>query len=316
MEAVEGHIAGLAKKLGNLGTAHTARRTSVSTLGRWCGLVAAASWLCPAAIEAQLSIAADVALRGSYEWRGFQLDPGTNLQYATYLSIVGDRVKATAGVWSLTDLSRGTPGIPARWFHEVSPWVEITIGNPRLSFTAGATGYRLKTDSESRAQRRPLRAEELYASLRGGNAWLIGDLTFFYEVENRGAYGEIGLGPRIPLWTGATIPVGSLFLDSRIGVSLQSGPEEGEVHEYLFAESGFTHVTVAPRLTLLPFALPFRLAGSPTLEFGLTRGLDPKTERVGYLQEGVLDRWRWSWMLGLQVTFPRCRPERELCRDL
>ena len=78
---------------------------------------------------------------------------------------------------------------------------------------------------------------------------------------------------------------------------------------------GITHVDLSLHMTLLPVAAgPFM--ASLTLDSHWVRGLDPETKRLGVRVGGARDRTRWWWGLGLRFSLPRCRPERELCRDL
>ena len=115
---------------------------------------------------------------------------------------------------------------------------------------------------------------------------------------------------------GLVVPVGSWFLEGRSGYSLGQERTAGDApSEYLFEDRGLTHLDVSLRMTLLPVpAGPFN--ASLTSDVHWTRGLDAETKRIGVLTGGARDRSRWWWGVGVRFTLPRCRPERELCRDL
>ena len=60
-----------------------------------------------ALLAQEWTLETDIELASKYEWRGLQLGPGFNTQYAAYGSVAWDDLMLTAGVWSLTDLSSG-----------------------------------------------------------------------------------------------------------------------------------------------------------------------------------------------------------------
>jgi hypothetical protein len=262
---------------------------------------------------------ADVELARRYEWRGLQLDPGFNTQYSTYGSLAWDDVILTAGVWSVTDLSSEAEGLPERWTSETTPWIEASLGGNRGGVLAGLTGY-LVRDPEPGTDHRRGNSWEVYTGARGvlPGAPVLGEAIVFWDVDGvGGAYGELAATLQIPVWAGVVVPIGSMFLEGRSGMSLgqERSADDRTPRDYNFAERGLTHVDVSLRTTLLPVAAgPFM--ASLTIDTHWVRGLDPETRLIGVQVGGPRDRSRWWWGLGLRFTFPRCRPERELCPDL
>ena len=266
------------------------------------------------------ALEADIELASHYEWRGLQLDPGRNLQHAVYGSLAWRDLLLTAGVWSLTDLSsEATVGLPERWAFETNPWIEASVGGNTGHVAAGLTGYTFRAPAPGTVFRRG-NTWEVYAGARGvmPGAPLQGEAIVYWDVDRvGGAYGEIAAALQIPVWVGLVVPVGSMFLEGRSGFALgqERSVDDTEPSEFLFADRGVTHLDVSLRTTLLPVpAGPF--AASLTIDVHRVRGLDPETELMGARIGGPLDRTRWCWGLGLRFTFPRCRPERELCQDL
>jgi hypothetical protein len=265
------------------------------------------------------TLEADIELASKYEWRGLQLDPGWNTQYAAYGSLAWDDFMVTAGVWSLTDLSSETYGLPERWAFETSPWIEASVGGNRGEVLAGLTGYLLK-DPEPGTDFRRGNTWEVYAGARGAmpGAPLLGEAIVYWDVDRvGGVYGELAAILQIPVWVGLVVPVGSMFLEGRSGFALGQELEvdDTEPSDYNFAERGFTHLDISLRTTFLPVpAGPFM--ASLTIDGHWVRGFDPETKLIGVQVGGPRDRTRWWWGFGLRVTFPRCRPERELCQDL
>ena len=281
-------------------------------------LVSIVLW--PAVLYAQdWTLEADVDFARRYEWRGLQLDPGFNVQYSAYGSLGWDEVTLTAGVWSLTDLSSEAKGLQERWAFETAPWIEASVGGNRGEVLAGLTGYLLR-DSESETAFRRENSWEVYAGARGAmpGAPLLGEAMLFWDVDRvGGVYGEVGATLQIPVWTGLVVPIGSMFLEGRSGVALgqERSVDDARPSNYNFTDRGFTHLDISIRTTLLPVpAGP--LSASLTIDTHWVRGLDRETSLTGVRINGPRDRTRWWWGLGLRFTFPRCRPERELCQDL
>jgi hypothetical protein len=274
----------------------------------------------PLALSAQdWTLEADIVLASKYEWRGLQLDPGLNTQYAAYGSLAWDDLMLTTGVWSITDLSSDAEGLPERWAFETSPWIEVSVGGNRGEVLAGLTGYFFR-DAEPGTEFRRGNTWEVYAGARGAmpGAPLLGEALVFWDVDRvGGAYAELAAILQIPVWVGLVVPVGSMFLEGRSGISLgqERSVDDTEPSDYNFAERGFTHLDISLRTTLLPVAAgPFM--ASLTIDVHWVKGLDPETKLVGVRVGGPTDETRWWWGLGLRFTLPRCRPERELCRDL
>ncbi len=274
----------------------------------------------PIALLAQeWKLEADIELASKYEWRGLQLDPGFNTQYAVYGSLAWSDLMLTAGVWSLTDLSSEAEGLPERWAFETSPWIEASVGGNRGEVLAGLTGYLLR-DPEPGTDLRRGNTWEVYAGARGAmpGAPLLGEALVFWDVDRvGGVYGELAAILQIPVLVGLLVPIGSMFLEGRSGIALgqERSVDDTEPSDYNFAERGFTHLDLSLRTTLLPVpAGPF--TASLTIDAHWVRGLDPETKLIGVRVGGPRDRTRWWWGLGLRFTFPRCRPERELCQDL
>ena len=147
---------------------------------------------------------------------------------------------------------------------------------------------------------------------------LLGEATIYWDVDRvGGAYAEVAATLEIPVWAGLVVPVGSMFLEGRSGIALgqERRVDDAEPSEYIFEDRGITHLDVSLRTTLLPVPTgPFM--ASLTLDAHWVRGLDPETKRLGVRVDGPRDRTRWWWAIGVRFTVPRCRPERELCRDL
>ncbi|MCH7891308.1 MAG: hypothetical protein IH921_07385 [Gemmatimonadetes bacterium] len=272
-----------------------------------------------ALLAQEWTLEADIELASKYEWRGLQLDPGFNTQYAAYGSLAWDDLMLTAGVWSLTDLSSEAEGLPERWAFETSPWIEASVGGNRGEVLAGLTGYFLR-DPEPGTEFRRGNTWEVYAGARGAmpGAPLLGEAIVYWDVDRvGGVYGEVAAILQIPVWVGLVVPIGSMFLEGRSGIALgqERSVDDTEPSDYNFAERGFTHLDISLRTTLLPVAAgPF--TASLTIDAHWVRGLDPETKLLGVRVGGPRDRTRWWWGLGLRFTFPRCRPERELCQDL
>ena len=271
-------------------------------------------------LSQQWALESDLVLASRYEWRGLQLDPGLNAQYALYGSAAWRQLIVTAGLWSLTDLSsEEAVGLPHRWAPETSPWIEAAIGGRWSQVFAGLTAYWFRTPEPEVSLKRS-DTWEAYAGARGAlpRVPLVGEATLYWDPHGvGGGYGELAGALQIPFWTGLIVPVGSVFLETRTGLALgqERRGDDAEPTDFLFEEAGFTHVDVSLRTTLLPIPI-WSLAASLTLESHWTRGLDLATKRVVAQAGGALDPTRWSWTLGLRLTVPRCRPERELCRDL
>ena len=265
------------------------------------------------------ALEADIELASHYEWRGFQLDPGLNLQQAVYGSLAWRDLMLTAGVWSLTDLSSEPEGLPERWAFETSPWLEASFGGNGGQVVAGLTGYVIRDPAPGTDFRRG-NTWEVYAGARGAmpGAPLLGEATVYWDVDRvGGAFGEIAAILQIPVWAGLVVPVGSMFLEGRSGFALgqERSVDDTEPSDFLFEDRGITHLDISLRTTLLPVpAGPF--TASLTIDAHWVRSLDPETKLIGVQVGGPRDRTRWWWGLGLRFTFPRCRPERELCQDL
>jgi len=272
-----------------------------------------------ALLAQEWTLETDIELASKYEWRGLQLGPGFNTQYAAYGSVAWDDLMLTAGVWSLTDLSSGAEGLPERWAFETSPWIEASVGGPRGQVLAGLTGYLLQ-DPEPGTDFRRGNTWEVYAGARGAmpGAPLLGEALVFWDVDRvGGVYAELAATLQIPVWVGLVVPIGSMFLEGRTGIALgqERSVDDTEPSDYNFAERGFTHLDISLRTTLLPVAAG-PVTASLTIDAHWVRGLDPETKLLGVRVGGPRDRTRWWWGLGLRFTFPRCRPERELCQDL
>ena len=266
------------------------------------------------------ALEADLGLASHYEWRGLQLDPGLNVQHAVYGSLAWHDLMLTAGIWSLTDLSsEGSVGLSERWAFETNPWIEASFGGDRSQLVAGLTGYSFRRPDPGTVLRRG-DTWEVYAGARGAmrGAPLIGEATVYWDLDRvGGTYGEVAATLQIPVWAGLVVPIGSIFLEGRSGIALGQERRVGDTgpSDYVFEDRGFTHVDVSLRTTLLPVPVGPSMA-SLTLDSHWVRGLDPETNRSGVHVGGPVDRTRWWWSLGLRFTLPRCRPERELCRDL
>lgn len=273
----------------------------------------------PSGVSGQgVSVDLQTSVRSSYEWRGLRLDPGATLQYAASVSNQWGPSAVSAGVWSVTDLSSSEPGLPSDWFFEASPWVEFAYGSERGRFRVGGTGYLIREDAAEGALRRGDTWEVYVAadapvprtpfSVRA---------ALFRDVDRiEGGYADVGATLRVPLWVGLVVPVGSLFIDADAGFALGAEDAGGENPDaFLYAERGMTHLDLSARTTLLPISM----GGwdvSFTLEVHRVQGFDRETERFGWsLDEGVKVT-RWWWGLGVRWRTPRCRPDRELCRDL
>jgi len=276
---------------------------------------------CPTSLLSQDGrLEGDLVLASAYDWRGLRLDPGANLQYSAYGSMAWDRVRLTAGVWSLTDLSSDpSTGLPQRWGAETSPWIEAAVGDVRNQLFLGTVGYLLKTPETGF----PLRREdtwEVYVGSRGAfpRLPLLGEAMLFWDMT-RGdvGYAEVAAALQLPLWIGSVVPLGSVFLEGRSGFSLGQGGEgpASEAGEALSREQGPTHVDLSLRTTLMPVPVG-PLSVSLTLASHWIRALEEETKRIGSRVGGPVDSARWAWVLGARLLLPRCRPEKELCRDL
>ena len=277
--------------------------------------------LAPALLSAQQwTLEGDVALRSRYEWRGLALDPGHNLQYSAYASVAWDAASVTFGVWSLADLSTNpSAGLPERWGFETSPWLDATLGDDRRQLVVGITGYDIGAPSGPEPLRRS-DTWEIYAGGRGAlpGAPVVGEAVVYWDMGRvGGAYAEVAGALQIPVWAGLIVPVGSIFLEGRTGFALgqERGAGKTDPRDFHFEGGGLTHLDVSLRTTLLPVPLG-PVTASLTLESHWVTGFDPETERVGVTTGGAMDQRRWWWGLGLRLAFPRCRPDRELCRDL
>ncbi len=266
------------------------------------------------------ALEADIELASHYEWRGLKLDPGRNIQHAVYGSLAWRDLMLTAGVWSLTDLSsEAAVGLPDRWAFETSPWIEASFGGNRGHVVAGLTRYTFRSPEPGTVFRRG-NTWEMYAGAQGAmpGAPLLGEAIVYWDGDRvGGAYGELAATLQIPVWVGLVVPIGSMFLEGRSGFALgqERRVADTDPSDYMFADRGITHLDVSLRTTLLPVpAGPFM--ASLTLDAHWVRGLDPETKRTGVRVGEPRDRTRWWWGLGLRFTLPRCRPERELCRDL
>ena len=278
-------------------------------------------FLSPTALfSQQWAMEVDLRLASHYEWRGLQLDPGLNYQHAVYGSLSWRDLMVTGGIWSLTDLSsEGSVGLSERWAFETSPWIEASLGGDRGQLVAGLTGYSFRSPEPGT----PLRRGDTWEGYAGARAAmrgapLIGEATIYWDLDRvGGAYGEVAATLQIPVWVGLVVPIGSMFLEGRSGIALGQERRVGDTgpSDYVFEDRGFTHVDVSLRTTLLPVPVGPSMA-SLTLDSHWVRGLDPETKRSGARVGGPVDQTRWWWSLGLRFTLPRCRPERELCRDL
>ena len=271
-------------------------------------------------IAQEWALEADVEIVSHYEWRGLQLDPGFNTQHSVYGSLAWRDLIVTAGVWSLTDLSsEPAVGLPERWAFETNPWIETSVGGNRGHVVAGLTRYTFRSPAPGTVLRRG-NTSEVYAGARGvmPGAPLMGEATVYWDVDRvGGAYAEVAATLQIPVWAGLVVPVGSMFLEGRSGFALGQERSVGDAgpSEYIFEDRGITHLDISLRMTLLPVpAGPFM--ASLTGDVHWTRGLDTETKRMGIRIGSARDRTRWWWGVGLRFTLPRCRPERELCRDL
>ena len=271
----------------------------------------------PADLTAQSwSLNAEATYASRYEWRGLVQDPGSNLLHSVFASVSSDRVMVTTGVWTVVDLSPTSTGLPKRWGSELSPWLEMSYGWDEAVAFVGGTAYLFAEDASP--QRRSETAE-IYVGATGmlPRVPILLESTLFWDVHRvRGGYLETAAALQIPLWNAVLVPVGSLFLEGRMGASLGQERDEGDADvAHHFDQPGFTHVDVALRTTSTPVAF-WQLEGSVTLEAHWTRGFDPATRRGIEGPLGGLDRDRWTWHAGVHLTAPVCRPERELCRDL
>ena len=273
-----------------------------------------------AAHSQEWKLEADLVLASAYEWRGLRLDPGANLQYSGYGSVAWDRFQVTAGAWSVTDLSSGSSmGLPQRWGSETSPWIEAATGSVRSRLFLGTVGYLLKSPEADLPPRRE-DTWEVYVGGRGAFPRLpvLGEAVLFWDVGRMGGgYAELAATLQIPLWVGSAVPIGSIFLEGRGGFSLGQEGEgtAADPGESVFKDRGATHTDVSLRTTLLPVSVG-PLSASFTFASHWIRSLDEETERIGYQAGEAVDFSRWTWVFGVRLLMPRCRPERELCRDL
>ena len=271
----------------------------------------------PACLAAQAwSLDAEATYASRYEWRGLIRDTGSNLQHSVFTSVSWDRVIVTTGVWTVADLSPASNGLPRRWGSELSPWLEASYGSESAGAFVGGTAYLFTEDA---SPDRRSETAEIYAGATGmlPRVPLELETTLFWDVHRvKGGYLETAAALQIPLWNAVLVPVGSLFLEGRMGASLGHERDEGDADvAHYFEQRGFTHVDVALLTTSTPVAF-WRLEGSVTLESRWTRGFDPATRRWDGGPMQALDRDRWTWRVGVHLTAPVCRPERELCRDL
>jgi hypothetical protein len=254
------------------------------------------------------SLDTDLTYASRYEWRGLVHDPGANLQQAAYLSVLRGNAIVTGGFWWVTDLSPNDDELPSGLESRRSPWIEGSYGSDRASAFLGLTAH-------LRGGSRP--ASDTWEAYAGAVGMLPGwplrlEGALFWDVQRvRGAYMETAAALQVPLWTGLLVPVGSLFLEGRLGSSFgQERPGPGVTSDFYFERAGVSHLDVSLHTTSTPVAF-WKVAGSVTLETRWTRGFDPATKGTGADQAD-----RWSWSLGLHLTAPTCRPTRELCEDL
>jgi hypothetical protein len=263
---------------------------------------------------------ADLVLASAYEWRGLRLDSGSTFQFAAYGSLTWGALTVSGGAWSLTGLSSDSnAGLPNPWGAETTPWIEAALGGDRRQAFVGAVAYLVQRSDPDTPLRRG-NSREVYAGARGAFPKLPvhGEAILYWDVDRiGGAYGELAGALQIPVWNGLVVPVGSFFLEARTGFSLGQEATETDTDPdgFLFGERGVTHVDFSLRTTLLPLPLG-PASASINLELHRIQGLDPETRRIGFGPAGEEDPHRWSWVMGVRITFPRCRPERELCRDL
>jgi hypothetical protein len=251
----------------------------------------------PPVVAQSWSVETELTIASRYEWRGLVREPGANLQQALYLSAFPGDAIVTAGAWAFTDLSRDANGSSAGWFSELSPWIEASYGSDRAFAFLGVTAYHVEEGAFVPPWHSTL---EAYAGAEGmlPRVPLHVEGTLFWDLQTvRGGYLDAATSLQVPLWTGLLAPVGSLFLESRVGTWL---------------DRGMGHVDVSLYTTSTPVRF-WGLEGSVTLESRWTRGLDPETRRS---LAGGVDRDRWAWRAGVHLNAPACRPERQLCEDL
>jgi hypothetical protein len=215
----------------------------------------------------------------------------------------------------VTDLSRGDDGLPGGWGSEKSPWIEASYGSDAAFAFMGAASYHIDGHGNG------LRRRDTWEAYGGGSAMLPRvplqvEGTLFWDLHRvRGGYLETAAALQIPIWTGLLVPVGSLFLEGRMGSSVgQERSDADEPSAFYFEDGGIGHVDMSLRTTSTPVRF-WGVEGSLTVEARWTRGFDAATRRGSGPLPGA-DADRWTWRAGLHLAGPACRPERELCEDL
>ena len=288
-------------------------------------LLLACTLLWPSIASAQrIAYGGDVLATSRYEWRGTTRRNGWVLQPNGYVSLGKDGWWLAGGLWTSIELTRPDsswePTTGRRWFGEVDVWLEFSHGGEVARVSAGGAHYGLNPGRDS-ASAYPLRSStEVFGRLTinhlGWIAPLFQRLTPEFAIHAQSnelsrSYAEGALTVRVPLWTGVLFPVHSIFLRASAGYNLGQDSTM-ETKAWYFKETGRTHVEVSAGTTIGALDIGW-ISAYVRPEVHYLSGRDPialREDRVDMPSDGK----RWTLVLSISVTGPRCQPARAICR--
>jgi len=258
----------------------------------------------PADLEAQAraAAAADATVSSRYVWRGLTRRNGWVLQPNLVAGALWGSGSVSVGAWANIELARARPASQdlglGDHFGEWNLWLQIErtlalVGAP-LHLAVGYNRYFVdRTEAAARGVI-ALNTGELYVDGR----WRLGDLepraTLWYDPEEvKGAYGELGVGYRLPVFP---LAVPSLYAEMLYGFSWGQAIDEGDpTAAAYFAENGLTHIdfSVEAQIYLpVPIISLQDLYATPFLHFQVN--LDEATRRASRARDDA-DRGNVWW---------------------
>ena len=266
-------------------------------------------------IEAQTAAryGGNVTFASRYEWRGVTRRNAAVVHPELFLSYGRDSWIAV-GAWTNLELrgdasSPGYLGSGRRWFGELNVWSEGSVLAGPIRVAVGGARYWLRPGPDSSAVYTLANFNELYGRVTGwGFGRLVPEVAVYRDFgDSEGTYGEASLTWRIPFWIGVLAPLHSILFTGRIGASLTEPPDPSR---WYFEEKGVTHAdfSLGTALGDLGPIGPFTFFLHPELHYQI--GYDPATESSSL---GVVNNRRWWMRLGIGLTGPTCRPDRQIC---
>jgi hypothetical protein len=266
----------------------------------------------------QTGIGLDLAINSKHVWRGQTYRNGWVVQPEVFVFQTWQRTTLTGGLWLHVEPfgpgSDNDVGYGRAFGGEVNTWLDFGYRTGPVVLNSGLVGMYLRVGDAAGPASDRVRSHELYVRAILARSRLTPTVSVSYDLDAvGGAYVDLGLQYRLPVWTQVVVPVGSAFVRASAALAMwQRSHGDGTLRGgRYFADNGLTYVTFSVWLPVGPFAVG-PTSNSLALAAKVQINADPYLEDVS----GAVDASRRAkiWM-GLTWTLlgPRCRASRRVC---